>query len=139
MLKQLIQLREEVTLTPDITKKVKKAEKSILSYMKSYMGHREKLVTKVEGPNKVRFTVDFNRWYHPEDIDYMNEEFEDALKVRKDEDNIHSIEQGNGHGSKFVEALLSGLQPGMDPVQVDAFFPTVEWVVTYKTMYKAGR
>ena len=133
---QLKQFLTEAEFTPDVAKKVKRAENKIKSALKSYMNHKEKLVTVCESPNKVRFTVDFNRWYHPEDIDYMNDEFEDALKSLKSDDNIHSIETGNSHGSEFVEALLSGLHPGMAPVQVNAFFPTVEFVVTYKTMLK---
>ena len=121
------------TFDPSFAKYLKKAEGAVRSELKSYFKHKPspKLEVTFEKPFEARVTLDFQQWLHPGDIDAVDEDFADALKKADVNGHIHKLEVGNAHGSHFVEAMISGLKPGMT-VKAEAFFPTLEYVITFK-------
>jgi hypothetical protein len=72
---------------------------------------------------------------HPEDIDAVDDDFKFALKQADVDGHIFKLEVGNATGSHFVEAMISGLKPGMT-VKAEAFFPTLEYEITFKQIMK---
>lgn len=59
-----------------------------------------------------------------------------AITSADKEGYISSIEIGEvSVGENFVEAILSGLRPGM-PVIAEAFFPTISYEVKWKNIMK---
>lgn len=101
--------------------------------MASYFRHKPapKLSVTVQKSHEATMTIDFQNWLRSEAIDDADKMFKDALKDADVNGHIHSLEVGAAHGSEFVEALLSGLKPGMN-VKSEAFFPTLEYVITFK-------
>lgn len=82
------------------------------------------------GPFNARITSDLNRWFDVEDIKIIWEECKSAIEKADTAGDIFKIEE-NGSGEHFVEALLSGLRPGM-PVVAEAFFPTIGFDIKWK-------
>lgn len=125
----------EVTQTaaPDFAKYLRAAEKRVRTEMASYFRHKPapKLTVTVQGTHEATMTIDFQNWMRPETIDDADDMFKDALKGADVNGHIHKLEVGNAHGSHFVEAMLSGLKPGMN-IKSEAFFPTLEYVITFK-------
>jgi hypothetical protein len=70
---------------------------------------------------------------HPEDI---NEAYSDITRaiVKADVNGHIQKQEETGSGANFVEALLTGLRPGMKPVMVEAFFPTLMFDITWKNI-----
>lgn len=133
MLKELLALNESVEPTPDIKKKISRTLKAITAALKPYCEVKgETVKVTVLAPNKAQFTIDFKHWMRPETIHDVNEEFEAAIKKSDEEGHIHKISVGDAaHGDHYIEALLSGLRPGMK-LTAEAFFPTAEFEVTWK-------
>jgi hypothetical protein len=121
------------TAAPAFAKYLRSAEKRVRSEMASYFRHKPapKLSVTVDSPYKATVTIDFQNWMRPETIDDVDEMFKDALKRADVNGHIHQLEVGAAHGSEFVEAMLSGLKPGMS-LKAEAFFPTLEYVITFK-------
>ena len=118
----------EAQLDPSIEKKVQKTMKALKAEAARF--GKNQISIKVMSPFKVEFTIEFQRFMHPEDLKAMWPDLQDALKKSDTEGHIHKIEE-NGSGENFVDAILSGLRPGM-MVKADAFFPTVIYEVTWK-------
>lgn len=132
----LVQLHEVnmATVSNDIDKYAKRTERAINAALKSWFEVRgERVVVNKEAENVFRFVIDFNHWMRPSTIADVYREFEDAIKRSDKEGHMKSVEQGNSVGDEFVEAMLSGLRPGMK-LTAEAFFPTLEYVVTWQVV-----
>lgn len=129
----LKQFLTEADAAPEFAKYLKSAEKKVRNDLAGYFRHKPapKLEVVVTSPYEARMTIEFQNVLDPKSIDYADEDFKDALKRADVNGHIHKLEVGNATGSEFVEAILSGLKPGM-MVKADAFFPTLEWVITFK-------
>ena len=118
-----------VALDPSVIKKTTRvfnaAKKEIARYGKATAE------LKPTGPFTVQLIFDMQRYMHPEDIQNAYEDVSDAINKADVDGHIHKLEE-SGHGHEFVEALLTGLRPGMAPIKVDAFFPTLMWDITWK-------
>ena len=131
MLKELLALNESAEVSREMQTNINRAATAIRKTMKPWFENKETLSVQTLSENSAKFTIEFNHWMRPETILDANEEFEDAIKKSDVNGHIHKIEEGNSTGEHFVEALLSGLRPGMK-VKVEAFFPTMEKIVTWK-------
>lgn len=133
----LKQYLNEADAAPDFAKYLKKAEKHVRSELSSLFKEKlsPKLEVKVESAYKARVTLELQRFAHPKDIDAIEEDFKFALEQADVNGHIFKIELGNSNGPNFVEALVSGLRPGMT-VKAEAFFPTFEYEITFKQIMK---
>lgn len=120
-----------MTLKPDVQKKAEKTLKAVKKEMTRY----GKCDVELKPLSEVQceIMVDFHRYMHPEDIDQAYDDFKDAIKRSDAEGHIFKIEDGNGVGSQFAEALLTGLRPGM-VVKAEALFPTLAYEITWKNI-----
>lgn len=121
------------TAAPEFAKYLRAAEKKVRNDLASYFRHKPapKLEVTIVKPYEAKMTIEFQNYLDPKSIDYADDDFKDALKRADVNGHIHKLEVGNATGSEFVEALLSGLKPGMN-VKSEAFFPTLEYVITFK-------
>lgn len=137
----LVQLHEAdmATVSNNIDKYAKRTERAINDALKSWFEIRgEKVVVTKEADNVFRFTIDFKHWMRSSTIADVDREFEDAIKRSDKEGHMKSVELGNANGDEFVEALLSGLRPGMKVI-AEAFFPTLEYVVTWTVVTRRAK
>lgn len=129
-------MTEDVTLTPDIQKKANRifnaAKKEISRYGKC------KAELKPVKDNKIEIIFEMQHFMHPGDIKNAYEDVTDAIKKADTEGHIFDLQE-TGSGENFVEALLTGLRPGMKPVMVEAFFPTFMWDITWKQIISKGK
>lgn len=125
----------ESEAAPAFAKYLKKAEKHVRSELASTFRTKPKFEVKVISPYKATMTLDMQQFMHPQDIDAVAEDFKFALKQADTESHVFKIEDGASHGSNFVEAILGGLRPGMT-VKAEAFFPTIEYEITFKQIMK---
>lgn len=132
-LKELLLL--EQSLSSDVTKKASRTALAIKKALKPYMLHGEKLEVQPLAENKAAFTIDFNRWIRSENLSEIWDEMRLAIESADLEGHLHKVEIGNGSGDEYAEALLQGLRPGMK-VDAAAFFPTIEYIVTWKMIIK---
>lgn len=123
----------QAAAAPKFAKYLRAAEKRVRSEMASYFRHKPapKLSVTVQKPYEATVTIDFQNWLRPESIDDADKMFKEALKDADVNGHIHKLEVGAAHGSEFVEAMLSGIKPGMT-IKAEAFFPTLEYVITFK-------
>ena len=129
-------ITESITPAPYFKKFLDKAEKKIKSEMKWVFQHNApNLEIKLESSYKARITLEFQHWLDSKDIDAADEDFKFAIEQADTEDNIHKLEIGDASGSEFYEVVLGGLRPGMN-VKAEAFFPTLEYVVTFKQLIR---
>jgi hypothetical protein len=125
----------ESEAAPAFAKYLKKAEKHVRSELASEFRLKPKFEVKVVSPYKAIMTLDIQHFMHPEDIDATDDDFKFALNQADTEGHIFKLEVGNATGSHFVEAMISGLKPGMT-VKAEAFFPTLEYEITFKQIMK---
>ena len=134
MLKNLIQLIEETgAVSNEMQRNIRITTKAIEAAVKSWMTRKETIQVAVHSPNRAVFTLELRQWLRPETIDDVCKEMHDAIKNAKIPGEVFKIED-NSIGSEFVEALLSGLSPGMKPIKPEAFFPTFQFNVTWKNI-----
>ena len=117
-------------LKPDIQKKADKIEKAVKKEMLRY--GKCKVSWKPQDEVKATIYVDFERFMHEEDINGAYEEFKDAINKADTDGHIFKLTD-EGHGAQFVNALLTGLRPGMT-VKAEAFFPTLGYEITWKNI-----
>jgi hypothetical protein len=120
-------------LTPVISKKATKTFNAVKKALKPYGPAVFEMKTLSE--TSVEITADFQRWLAPETILDAYQEMEYTIKKADEEGHLFKVEVGNGVGADFVEAILSGLRPGM-PVKAEAFFPLLAYEVTWKNIIK---
>jgi hypothetical protein len=130
-LTQILEAIETGQLAPDVAKKAARVQKSIQTHLKSWLTHGEKVQVTALGSHKVSFRIDFKYWMRSSTIDDVDEEFKYAITKSVDADHVFSIEIGASTGPEFVEAMLSGIRPGM-LLHAEAFFPEIEYIVTWK-------
>lgn len=125
---------------PQFAKYLRSAERKIRKEMSSYFRHdpQPKLLIEVISPYVARVTLEFQNWLDPKSIDYADSDLKDALEKSDINGHIHKLEVGNATGSEFVEAMISGLKPGMT-VKAEAFFPVLEYVITFKQVITKKR
>ena len=119
------------TLTPDIEKKSNKIFAAVKKEVARY--GKAKFEMKVLEPLKVQIIIDMQRYMHPGDIESAYSDITRAIAKADVNGHIHKQEE-TGNGPDFVEALLSGLEPGMKPIMVEAFFPTLMFDITWKNI-----
>lgn len=120
-------------LTPPTAKKAAKTLSAFKKRIKSF--GKAEVEMKLLSPTSVEIVAEFQHWLSPESIDDVYSEMEDVIKKADTEGHIMTVEVGNGVGANFVEAILSGLRPGM-PVKAEAFFPTIAFEVKWKNLMK---
>lgn len=129
----------DLVLDPMPAKGTAKAVKAVKEKLKQYSTQKPLPDVTVENisPNEAKICVDIHRWHRPKDIIRIGEDIVDAIESSDKEGYIYKIVDGDGVGPEFCEALLSGLRPGMK-LRAEAFFPYLEYVVTWKKMIKKG-
>ena len=131
MLKELLRLAEESTaVSKEIQSNINRTAKAIRTELKSYFEQKEQVRVEVVAPNKAIFGIEFNRFMHPEDIVEMHKDLVDAIKKADVDGHVFKIEDTGSSGEGTVEAILGGLRRGMKVIP-EAFFPTVEYTVTW--------
>ena len=120
------------TLTPVITKSASKTLKAVKAILKSY--GKANVQMNVLSETSVEFVADFQHVVSPSGIQNVYVDMKHAITSADAEGYISSIEIGEvSVGEHFVEAILSGLRPGM-PVIAEAFFPTISYEVKWKNI-----
>lgn len=133
MLKHLLHLNEELDALPK--KYAARIEKSIRKNLASALENARLTVTPL-GSHQARFTIDVQHAMYPKDHMQLDKDFSQAIWSADDEGHIHLIVDGFGaYGYNFAETVMMSLQPGMI-VRAEAFFPTLEHVVTWKNIVK---
>lgn len=131
MLKELLRLAEESTaVSKEIQSNINRTAKEIRTGLKSYFERKEQVRVEVLAPNKAIFMIEFNRWMSSEDIVEMHKDFVDAIKKADTNGHVFKIEDTGSSGEGTVEVLLGGLRKGMKVIP-EAFFPTVEYTITW--------
>lgn len=120
-------------LTPVISKKASKTLNAVKKALKPY--GKADVQMNVLSETSVEIVADFHLWLRPETILDAYQEMEYSIKKADEEGHLFSVTVGNGVGADFVEAILSGLRPGM-PVKAEAFFPTLAYEVKWKNVIK---
>jgi hypothetical protein len=122
----------------NIDKYATRTKRAVEAALKSWMEVRgEKVEMTKLAENKFQFEIDFQHWMRSETIADVNREFEDAIRRSDKEGHIFKIE-ADGVGDEFVEALLSGLRPGMK-LTAEAFFPLVSFTVTWTVVTRRAK
>lgn len=135
---KLTELNESMELAPLPKKYASRAERFVRSELGSTMSSA-KLTVVPEGTHKAKFVLDFERAVRPEDLKAIDEDFRDSIRQSDKEGHIFKIEDGDASsGYEFGEVLLYSLRPGMK-VSAEAFFPTLEYVVTWKQIVSRGK
>lgn len=119
-------------LTPVISKKATRTFNTVKKESKRFGKANAEM--KVLSETSVRIDLDFQHWMRPESIDDAYDELSYAIKKVDVEGHIHSLDEV-GHGAEFVEALLTGLKPGMK-LSAEAFFPTLSFEIKWKNIIK---
>lgn len=127
----------EEDAAPAFAKYLKKAEKFVRSELAGEFRNKPAPIFSVTvlSAFKAKITLELQHWRHPEDIEAIDEDFKFAIQQADENKHIFKLEVGDATGSQFAEALLSGLRPGMT-VKAEAFFPTFEYIVTFKQLMK---
>lgn len=120
-------------LTPVISKKASKTLNAVKKAIKPF--GKADVQMNVLSETSVEIIADFQRWLPPETIDEVYDEMKYVINKADEEGHLFSVDVGNGVGADFVEAILSGLRPGM-PVKAEAFFPTIAYEVKWKNVMK---
>ena len=94
---------------------------------------KAKFEMKVLDPLKVQIIIEMQKFMHPESIEDAYSELTRTITKADVNGHIHKLEE-SGSGTQFVEALLTGLRPGMKPIMVEAFFPTIMFDITWKNI-----
>lgn len=124
-------LLTESVLQDSVSKKANRALSASKKALKSF--GKFKVEMNVLSPLSVEIVVEFQQWLREESIQDAYDKFIYAIKQSDTDGHIEKIEDGNGNGPKFVEALLSGLRPGYKVI-AEAFFPTLAYEVTWKNV-----
>ena len=124
------------TLSPDIEKKSNKIFSAVKKETARY--GKAKFEMKALEPLKVQIIVEMQKFMHPEDINDAYSEITRAI-VKADVNGHIQKQEETGSGANFVEALLTGLRPGMKPIMVEAFFPTLMFDITWKNIVSKGK
>ena len=123
-----------VALTPDIQKKADRALKYIKSELKGTPKYKIRL--EVLSSNKVDIILAFERCIHEKDLKAIDEDLKFAIEQSDKEGHVFKIEDSTqAHGYQYLDALLSGLRPGMT-LKAEAFFPSLGYEVTWKQIMK---
>ena len=139
MLQELLRLAEETSaVSKEMQSNINRATKAVKTEIKRYSEQREQVVVSVQAPNKATYLIEFNSYMDPQDIVSMHKDLVDAIKASDENGHIHSIEDTGSSGEGTVEAILGGLRRGMK-VLPEAFFPTVEYTVTWKQIVSRGK
>lgn len=119
-------------LTPAIRIKAAKTLNAVKSLVKSYGQAKVEIVVITE--TSVEIVVDFQHWLRPETIGDVYDEMRNIILKADTEGHIFSVSAGDhAVGEHFVEAILSGLRPGM-PVKAEVFFPTISYEIKWKNV-----
>ena len=118
-----------VALAPEVQAKANKIFSAVKRETPRF--GKAKFELKPVSEYSAQIIVEFQRFMHPENIDDTYENITYTIEKADVDGHIKILEEA-GVGSGFVEALLSGLRPGMAPVMVEAFFPTLIWDITWK-------
>lgn len=130
----LKQFLAEADAAPDFAKYLRAAEKKVRSDLTGHFKHKPspKLEVKILSPYKAKMTIEFQSYLDPKSIEYAENDFKDALVKADINGHVHKIELGDASvGFEFVDAILGSLRPGMKVV-AEAFFPTLEFEITFK-------
>lgn len=123
-----------IKLTPIVIKHSAKTLNAIKKALNSY--GKVDIQVNVLTETSVEYVADFKHWLQPESIRDVYQEMKDAIMRSDTEGHLFSVQVGEvSVGEHFVEAILSGLRPGM-PVIAEAFFPTISYEVKWKNIMK---
>lgn len=120
-------------LTPVISKKASKTLNAVKKAIKPF--GKADVQMNVLSETSVEIVAEFQHWLRSETIDEVYDEMKYVINKADEEGHLFSVDVGNGVGADFVEAILSGLRPGM-PVKAEAFFPTIAYEVKWKNVMK---
>jgi len=131
MLKELLALNESAEVSREMQTNFNRTAAAVRKTLKPWFENKEQVRVEVLSEKSAKFLIEFNYWMRPETIVDVHNEFEEAIKKADVNGHIQSIEEGNSTGEHYVEAMLGGLKPGMK-VKAEAFFPTMEKIVTWQ-------
>lgn len=129
---KLFEMAADKQLTPVIAKRATKVVNAIKKAVKNY--GKNTVTLNVLTETSARIDIDFHQWMRAESITDIYDELSYLIKKTDVEGYINSLEEV-GHGAEFVEALLSGLKPGMS-LRAEAFFPTISFEIKWKNIIK---
>jgi hypothetical protein len=133
MLKQIVALTEaESVVSNEMYSNINKTRVALLATLKKWSLKSDLLAATVP-PNQAIFTIDVQKWLRPEDISELTDDLKTTIERAKIPGELFKIVD-NSFGSEFVEAMLSGLRPGMKSIPVESFFPTFQFEVTWKNV-----
>jgi hypothetical protein len=117
-----------------IAKNATRTLTAVKTILKSY--GKANIYMNVLSETSVEIVADFQHIVSPGDIQNVYIDMKSAINSADKEGYISSIEVGEvSVGENFVQAILSGLRPGM-PVVAEAFFPTISYEVKWKNIMK---
>lgn len=117
-----------------IAKNATRTLNAVKTILKSY--GKANIYMNVLSETSVEIVADFQHIVSPGGIQNVYIDMKYAINSADKEGYISSIEIGEvSVGENFVEAILSGLRPGM-PVVAEAFFPTISYEVKWKNIMK---
>jgi hypothetical protein len=138
MLKELLALNEDVAVSREMQTNINRTTKAVKAEIKRYSERKEQVELTIQAPNKATYLIEINRYMHPEDIVAMHKDLVDAIRSSDENGHIHSVEDTGSTGEHAAEAVLTGLRKGMK-VLPEAFFPTVQYTVTWKQIVSRGK
>ena len=134
MINDLLRLLEDhPVISHEMRTNFNRTATKIRQQLKPFLSNKEALQVEVLAENSVKYSIEFKHWMRPEEILDMHNVCEQAIRGADINGHIQAIEEGNSTGEHFVEAMLSGLRPGMK-LKVEAFYPTMEKIVTWKVV-----
>jgi hypothetical protein len=134
MLKELLALNEEATVSREMQQNFNRTATAVRKVMKPYFEQKEQVRVTPLSEKSAKFAIEFNYWMRPEAIVEAHNEFEDAIRKSDENGHIQTIREGDSTGEHYVEAMLGGLRRGMKAPVIEAFFPTMEKIVTWSVV-----